>query len=51
WEVENANLKEFVTFMDDRSAIELMKATFGIYIGEVTGEATPGALGLHPGKK
>lgn len=48
WEYPNVAL-EFPRFMADRAEVERLKQTFALYFGEVTGEATPGWLGLHPG--
>lgn len=50
WEPKRANSLAFQTFMEDRGAIELLKATFALYFGEVRGEPTPGQLPLHVGQ-
>ncbi|GAB9477847.1 Abc transporter, partial [Globisporangium polare] len=49
WEIPNAGVSNFAAFMEDRERIEQWKATFALYFGEVQGQPTPGALGLHPG--
>ncbi|WP_250207944.1 ABC transporter substrate-binding protein [Curvibacter sp. CHRR-16] len=49
WEYANANLPEFVSFMDDRAEAERWRQTFAVYFGEVKGDASPGWLGLRPG--
>lgn len=48
WEYPNVHLG-FPQFMADRAKVEIWKQTFALYFGEVTGESTPGRLGLHPG--
>ncbi|KDO25397.1 hypothetical protein SPRG_09339 [Saprolegnia parasitica CBS 223.65] len=50
WDIKRANSVAFQTWMEDRAKIEELKATFALYFGEVTGEPSPGQLGLHPGK-
>ncbi|MDQ0957255.1 ABC-type Fe3+ transport system substrate-binding protein [Streptomyces sp. B4I13] len=49
WEYPNAHLDGFPRFMADRAEVERWKQTFALYFGEVTGDPTPGWLGLHPG--
>ncbi|RLN59931.1 hypothetical protein BBJ29_007634 [Phytophthora kernoviae] len=49
WEVPEANLDAFPTFMADREKVEHWKQTFALYFGEVQGEPTPGYIGVHPG--
>ncbi|KAG7377305.1 hypothetical protein PHYPSEUDO_011876 [Phytophthora pseudosyringae] len=49
WEIPEANLDEFPTFMANRTKVEALKQTFALYFGEVQGEPTPGYLGVHPG--
>ena len=49
WEIPEANVAKFATFMEDRERIEMWKQTFALYFGEVQGAPTPGVLGLHPG--
>lgn len=48
WNYDNANLDEFVAFMEDRAEVERWCQTMILYLGEVTGEPTPGWLGLRP---
>ncbi|TMW56788.1 hypothetical protein Poli38472_006798 [Pythium oligandrum] len=48
WEVEGASTDLFPKFMEDRAKVEQLKATFALYFGEVTGEPSPGQLGLYP---
>ncbi|WP_457029673.1 ABC transporter substrate-binding protein [Kitasatospora sp. P5_F3] len=48
WEYDNAHLQEFAAFMEDRAEVERWRQTLVLYLGEVTGEPTPGWLGLHP---
>ncbi|MFJ2828241.1 ABC transporter substrate-binding protein [Streptomyces sp. NPDC087263] len=48
WEYPDVYL-DFPQFMADRAEVERLKQTFALYFGEVTGDATPGWLGLHPG--
>ncbi|EQC26517.1 hypothetical protein SDRG_15695 [Saprolegnia diclina VS20] len=50
WDIQRANSLAFQSWMEDRANIEALKATFALYFGEVTGEPSPGQLGLHPGK-
>ncbi|OQR88575.1 ABC transporter, partial [Achlya hypogyna] len=50
WDIKRANSLAFQTFMEDRAKVEELKATFALYFNEVTGEPSPGQLGLHPGK-
>ncbi|DBA01128.1 TPA: hypothetical protein N0F65_001756 [Lagenidium giganteum] len=50
WENKNANFDEFVPFMEDRTAAEVLRTKFALFFGEVTGNATTGALGMYPGK-
>ncbi|KDO19580.1 hypothetical protein SPRG_15161 [Saprolegnia parasitica CBS 223.65] len=50
WDIQRANSLAFQSWMEDRANIEELKATFSLYFGEVTGEPSPGQLGLHPGK-
>jgi ABC-type Fe3+ transport system substrate-binding protein len=49
WEIPEANLDAFPTFMANRTYVEALKQTFALYFGEVQGEPTPGYLGVHPG--
>jgi ABC-type Fe3+ transport system substrate-binding protein len=49
WDFPNANLDGFPRFMADRAEVERWKQTFALYFGEVTGDPTPGWLGLRPG--
>jgi hypothetical protein len=49
WAYANANLAEFVSFMEDRAEAERWRQTFAMYFGEVKGEASLGWLGLRPG--
>jgi ABC-type Fe3+ transport system substrate-binding protein len=49
WDVPEANVAAFPTFMEDRAGVERWKATFALYFGEAQGEPSPGFLGLHPG--
>ncbi|WP_326759018.1 ABC transporter substrate-binding protein [Streptomyces phaeochromogenes] len=48
WEYPNAGLTEFPAFMEDRAEVERWRQTMNLYLGEVTGEPTPGRLGLRP---
>jgi ABC-type Fe3+ transport system substrate-binding protein len=50
WEYDNAHVDGFPRFMADRARVELLKQTFALYFGEVTGAPSPGWLGLHPGR-
>ncbi|KAL3673673.1 hypothetical protein V7S43_001371 [Phytophthora oleae] len=50
WNVPEANMAAFPTFMEDRAKVEQWKQTFALYFGEVQGEPSPGFLGLHPGQ-
>jgi ABC-type Fe3+ transport system substrate-binding protein len=50
WEYPNAHLDGFARFMADRAEAERWRQTFALYFGEVTGDPTPGRLGLHPGR-
>ncbi|OWZ11341.1 ABC transporter [Phytophthora megakarya] len=50
WDVPEANMAAFPTFMEDRAKVEQWKQTFALYFGEVQGEPSPGFLGLHPGQ-
>ncbi|RHY00356.1 hypothetical protein DYB36_005707 [Aphanomyces astaci] len=50
WDVKRANSLAFQKWMENRAYIEELKATFALYFKEVTGEPSPGQLGLHPGK-
>lgn len=43
WNVPQANLDEFTTFMSDRANVERWKQTFTLYFGEVQGRPTPGS--------
>ncbi|CAM3702333.1 hypothetical protein VA7868_01456 [Vibrio aerogenes CECT 7868] len=49
WEYPNANFPQFPEFMRNRMEVELWRQTFSLYFGEVTGDPSPGWLGLHPG--
>ncbi|EGZ28086.1 hypothetical protein PHYSODRAFT_258359 [Phytophthora sojae] len=49
WEIPEANLDAFPSFMANRTQVEALKQTFALYFGEVQGEPTPGYLGVHPG--
>ncbi|KAL3673675.1 hypothetical protein V7S43_001373 [Phytophthora oleae] len=50
WDVPEANMAFFPSFMEDRAKVEQWKQTFALYFGEVQGEPSPGFLGLHPGQ-
>ena len=50
WEYDNANLDEFVQFMQDRDGVERFRQQITLYVGEVKGDPSPGWLGLHPGQ-
>lgn len=50
WELPNANIDGFLAFMEDREQAERWRQTFSLYFGEVTGDPSPGWLGLHPGQ-
>lgn len=49
WEYANAHVKEFPEFMADRALVERWRQTFVMYLGDVQGPPSPGALGLQPG--
>lgn len=50
WEYPNANVGEFVQFMSDRARAERFRQQVTLHVGEVTGDPSPGWLGLHPGR-
>lgn len=49
WEYQYSNVAGFQQFMKDREGVERWRQTFALYFGEVSGEPSPGRLGLHPG--
>ncbi|EGZ22661.1 hypothetical protein PHYSODRAFT_252207 [Phytophthora sojae] len=49
WDIPEANMTGFSSFMEDRANVEEWKQTFSLYFGEVQGEPTPGFIGLYPG--
>lgn len=50
WEYKNTNPRAFVTFMQDRDAVERFRSQMTLYFGEVKGAPSPGWLGLLPSK-
>lgn len=48
WEYSNANLKEFVNFMEDRAEVERFKAQIRLFVGDVQGTSSAGERGLTP---
>ncbi|OWZ22689.1 ABC transporter [Phytophthora megakarya] len=50
WDIPEANMAAFPTFMEDRATVEQWKQTFALYLGEVQGNPSPGWFGLHPGQ-
>lgn len=48
WEYKNANLKEFVNFMEDRAEVERFKAQIRLFVGDVQGLSSAGERGLTP---
>lgn len=49
WEYPNANIGGFDRFMGDRGVVERFRQQVTLYVGEVSGDPSPGWLGLHPG--
>lgn len=50
WEYKNTHPEAFEKFMSNRAEVERFRAQMTLYIGEVTGEPSPGRPGLHPSK-
>ncbi|KXT80651.1 ABC transporter substrate-binding protein [Streptococcus oralis] len=48
WEYKNANLKEFVNFMEDRAEVERFRAQIRLFVGDVQGPSSAGERGLTP---
>ncbi|MBP2619958.1 extracellular solute-binding protein [Streptococcus panodentis] len=48
WEYKNANMKEFVDFMEDRAEVERFKAQIRLFVGDVQGASSAGERGLTP---
>lgn len=48
WEYKNTDPDAFAAFMQDRAAVERFRSQIALYFGEVTGEPSPGWLGLTP---
>lgn len=48
WEYPNGDPTAFGAFLADRAAVERFRSQMTLYLGEVTGEPSPGHPGLHP---
>ena len=48
WEYANGDPLAFGRFLADRGAVERFRSQIGLYLGETSGEPSPGHPGLHP---